>query len=187
MNIKNLGAHYPPAKQALETRRDERQAALAAGSTDPRVAQDLVALNNSLGQEDKNLTLFDSLPAGSKSRSVVLAMMTDQLLKSRRYQDVIPDGGAQAAFQKAADRYTAMMNSMGNSPAKAQMEEHFRDYTTRQGTKYFEALAGLKRDQDAKDLAAQILKFDSSATTRESLAEAAQRAQNTDLAQYLKQ
>jgi len=34
MNIKNLAVHYPPAQQALVTRRDESQAKVAAGSTD---------------------------------------------------------------------------------------------------------------------------------------------------------
>ena len=62
MDIKNLAAHYPPAQQALETRRDERQAKVAAGSTDFQTIQDLVSLNKALGQETKNLAVFDQLP-----------------------------------------------------------------------------------------------------------------------------
>jgi hypothetical protein len=54
------------------------------------------------------------------------------------------------------------------------------------GAHCFEALAGLKRNRDGKNLAGRILKFDSSAATRDLLAEAAKRAGNSELAGYVK-
>jgi thiol-disulfide isomerase/thioredoxin len=187
MNINNLAAHYPPARQALETRRDERQAKVAAGSTDFQTFQDLVALNKTLGQEEKNLALFDQLPGGSKTRQMILPVLTDQFLEAKRYADVLQGTDGKSAFNDSVERFHRMLDSFGNdNPMRKQMEENFRQFTVRTGAHYFEALAGLKRNQDGKDLAGQILKFDSSEATRTLLAEAAQRAENPELTQYVR-
>ena len=42
---------------------------------------------------------------------------------------------------------------------RKQVEGNLRQFTVTEGTHYFEALAGLKRNQDGKNLARQILKF----------------------------
>jgi thiol-disulfide isomerase/thioredoxin len=187
MNINNLAAHYPPARQALETRRDERQAKVAAGSTDFQTFQDLVALNKTLGQEEKNLALFDQLPGGSKTRQMILPVLTDQFLEAKRYADVLQGTDGKSAFNDSVERFHRMLDSFGNdNPMRKQMEENFRQFTVKTGAHYFEALAGLKRNQDGKDLAGQILKFDSSEATRTLLAEAAQRAENPELTQYVR-
>jgi thiol-disulfide isomerase/thioredoxin len=187
-DIKNLAAHYPPASQALETRRDERQAKVAAGSADFHVVQELVSLNKTLGQEEKNLALFDQLPTDSKTRDVISPLLTDQFLEAKRYADVLHGTDGKAGFEKAVDRFNKLMGSFGkDNPMRKQVEENSRQFTVGQGAHDFEALAGSKRNQEGKDLAGQILKFDSSPATRVLLAQAAQRAGNEDLSQFLKQ
>lgn len=187
MDIKNLAAKYPPARQALETLRDERQARVSGNSADRQTIQDLIALNGALGQDDKNLAVFDQLPAGSKLRDLISPLLAEQFLKARRYADVLQGTDGEAAFNKSAEAFDRTMKSMGdNTPLKKQMEEGLRKFTADKGATYFEALAGLKRNQDAKNLAAAILKFDSSESTHTLLAEAAQRAGNAELTQYVK-
>ena len=94
----------------------------------------------------------------------------------------------QPAFKKAVDHFDRWLQSVGkDSPIRGQMEEAMRKMTVNTGAHAFEALAGLKRNQDGKDLAGQILKFDSSPATRTALAEAAKRAGNAELAGYVKQ
>jgi thiol-disulfide isomerase/thioredoxin len=185
-DIKNLAAHYPPAKQALETRRDERQTKVAAGLTDAQMIRDLVAMNKALGQEEKNLALFDGLPAGSQGRNLISGMLRDQFLEAKRYADVLQGTDGKSAFAKAVERFNKTLDSLGkDTPTRKQVEVSFRQITVTEGTQYFEALAGLKRDQDAKELAGQILKFDASQTTRTLLGKAAQRTENTELSQYV--
>jgi thiol-disulfide isomerase/thioredoxin len=187
-DIKKLGAHYPPAQQALETRRDERQAKVTAGSTDIQTIQDLIALNKTLGQDGKNLVVFDRLPADSKTREIISPLLMDQLLDARRYGDVLQGTDGVSAFKQAVDRYDMMLGSVGkNNPMKERMEQSVRHLTVNTGAHSFEALAGLKRNQDGKELAGQILKFDSSPDTRTLLADAAQRAGNTELSDFVKQ
>jgi hypothetical protein len=59
--------------------------------------------------------------------------------------------------------------------------------TVASGAHSFAALAGLKRNDEGKELAQQILKFDSLPATRITLAQAAERAGNAELAQFVKQ
>jgi thiol-disulfide isomerase/thioredoxin len=188
MYINNLAAHYPPARQALENRRDERQAKVAAGSTDFPTIQDLVSLNKTLGQEARNLVVFDQLPADSKTRGLISPLLTDQFLEAKRYADVLQGTDGKAAFSKAVDRFNRMLGSLGkDNPMRERTEASFRQMTIKKGAQFFEALAGLNRNQEAKDLAGQILKFDSSPDTRASLAQAAQRAGNDELARFVRE
>jgi len=187
-DIKKLAAHYPPADQALESRRDERQAKVAAGSKDFSTIQDLIALNDTLGQAEKNLAVFDQLPAGSQTRGVISPLLTDQFLEAKRYGDVLQGTDGKSAFNKAVAQFNQMLDSLGkNNPMRERMEVNFRQFTVKSGAHSFEALAGLKRNQDGKDLAGQILKFDSSQDTHTLLADAAQRAGNADLSRFVKQ
>jgi thiol-disulfide isomerase/thioredoxin len=187
-DIKNLAAHYPTAQQALEARRDERQAKVTDGSKDYQTVMDLISLNSTLDQKEKNFAVFDLLPAGSPAKDYILTLFADQFLEAKRYADVLQGTDGKLAFKKSVDQFNQMINSMGkDSPMRQQMEENFRQMTTAKGAHNFEALAGLKRNQDGKELAGQILKFDSSPGTHTMLAEAAQRAGNDELAQFVKQ
>lgn len=186
MYLKNLAAHYAPARQALETRRDEREAKVAAGSTDLQTIQDLVSLNEALGQEKKDLTIFDQLPTDSRTRKLLAPMLTDEFLQAKRYSDVLHGTDGKSVFEDAVGRFHWAVDSRPKDDAvRKRLEESLRRFTVTTGARYFEALAGLKRNRDAKDLAELILKFDASPATRKSLAAAANRAGNTALAQYV--
>ncbi len=184
--LQSLGKKYPPAQKQLEAWRDERQAALPTNVTNGHAVQELISLNNALGDEKKNLALYDELPADSKGRDMARPLLTDQFLKNGRYADVLPAAGAKASFDQQAERFNSMVKTLANdNPSKAQMQSSLGQYMVRQGAKYFEALAGLKRNDEAKELAADILKFDSSAETKGLLGAAAKQAHNAELEQYL--
>jgi thiol-disulfide isomerase/thioredoxin len=187
-SIKNLGAEYPPALQALETRRDGCQTKVAAGSTDFGTVQDLIALNRTLDQDEKNLAVYDSLPAGSKIKEAVSSLLASEFLQAKRYSDVLQGTDGKSAFKQIMDRFNTMLNSLAkDDPMRDDKEQDLRRQTVEIGAQSFAALAGLKRNQDAKDLATQILKFDPSDDTRALLAEFAQRVGNDELSQFAKQ
>jgi thiol-disulfide isomerase/thioredoxin len=185
--IKQLAADYPPAGKALEARRDAAQARLAAGARDYQTVQDLVSLNNALGQKEKNFAVFDQLPAGNKGKDVILRLYADQFLQAKRYSDVLEGTDGIAPFKKSVDQFNQMLNPIAkDNPMRERMEETMRQLTVNAGAQYFEALAGLKRNQEGRELAGQILKFDSSPATRTLLVEAAVRAGDADLAKSIK-
>ena len=186
--IKDLGVRYPDARKALASRHDERQSKLLAGSTDQPIVLEIVALNGALDQKEKNLAVLDRLPVGSPIRDVVSDLIIDQLLMAKRYADILGGANGKSAFAKKVDLFNYMSDALDpKNPVRKETEEGYREYTVDAGTHYFEALAGLKRNQEGKELAQQILKFDASAATRVKLTEAANRAGNAELAQYVKQ
>jgi hypothetical protein len=186
--IKSLGTRYPAAEKALESRRDERQAKVLAGSTDLQTILELISFNTALDQKEKNLAVFDQLPAGGLARDTVCGLIIDQLLAAKRYADILGGKDGRSAFGLKVDQFNRMLATVAkDSPTRARMEENFRKYTVACGAHSFEALAGLKQNAEGKELAQQILKFDSSPETRATLAEAADRAGNAELAQFVKQ
>jgi thiol-disulfide isomerase/thioredoxin len=185
--IKELASRYPDAEKALESRRDERQAKLLAGDTNQPMVVELVYLNGALDQTEKNLAVFDRLPVGSPVRDVVRGRIIDQLLQAKRYADILDGRDGKAAFAMLVGVFNDMNDELSpENPQKDMYEQSYRKTTVDSGAHYFEALAGLKRNDEGKELAQQILKFDASAATRATLAEAAARAGNADLAQYVK-
>lgn len=180
--IKNLSADYPPALEALESRRDERDARVADGSASRQDVIDLVALNKSLEDSQKNLALYDRLPAGNPERVLVARQITPQLLEAKRYDDVLAGVDASAAF---AQRITLLERALATMrqdiPNREILQQTVRRSAATEGVSYYEALAGLHRNEEAQALRAQILKFDSSADTQAALAAAARRAGNPDL------
>jgi thiol-disulfide isomerase/thioredoxin len=183
-NLKKLAAHYPPAGKALKARCDERQAKIAAGVADLPTIQELKSLIINADQK-VNFAAFDRLPSANQGRDTLLELFADQFLEAKRYADVLQGTDGKSAFKQAVDRSKIMLQSVGtNNPV---MEESIHRLTLNKGAHAFEALAGLKRNQDGKELAGQILKFDSSPATRTLLVEAAQRAGNAELAGYVKE
>ena len=186
--IKDLGLRYPAAKKAMESERDERQAKLLSGSADQHTVYEIIQLNSALDQREKNLAVFDQLPSGSADREYVLPLLIDQLLAAKRYADILGGKDGKSAFAELVDGYNYMVDTLNpKNPQRGMYEKSYRNYTVMAGAHFFEALAGLKRNGEAKELAQQILKFDSSRATRIILAEAAERADNAELAQYVKQ
>jgi len=185
-DIQQLAAHYPPAGKALETRRDACQAKVADGTIDLQTIMDLIDLNGALDQKEKNLAVYDGLPAGSLTRGFVASQLTEQFLEAKRYADVLQGDDGSSAFRKQVNQFNRTLGVLSkNHPMREQMEAGARQMTVTAGAHYFEALAGLKRDRDAKELAGQILKFDSTQVTRDSLAKAAERAGNAELSGYV--
>jgi hypothetical protein len=186
-DIISLGKVYPPARQALETRRDEREAKVLSGSANQQVVRDLLRLNETLGQPEKNLVLFDHLAVGNPARSIVLESITEQLVEAKRYQDILAGDDPGAIFEKQLKQSQQGLSGLArSSPNRKHLERYYRQQTVSTGAQYFEALAGMQRSNEAETLADHVLQFDNTAATRDRLAQAAERAGNPELAKDVK-
>jgi thiol-disulfide isomerase/thioredoxin len=185
--IANLARRSPAARKALEDRRDERQTRALAGSVDQQTVLDLVSLNKALRQKEKNLVVFDQIPASSPLRAELANQIVDQLLENKRYADVLSGQDAQAIFRAQSERcQQALGGALKDNPMREHMEQSLRAYVVNKGASFFEALAGLKKNEQARDLAQDILKFDNSAETHSTLVAAANRVANAEMAQLVK-
>jgi thiol-disulfide isomerase/thioredoxin len=186
-DIDALGRKYPPARETLEKWRENGEAAMLSGSSNGTTVRDVVRLNEVLGERDRNLTLFDRLPAKSPSRAILLESVLDQLLSAKRYEEILKNADPSAVFSRAVQRVDDMLASLGKSATtKDRVERVLRERTVSTGSHYFEALAGVHNDDEAKTLADQILRFDSTETTKDKLVQGADRAGDTDLVKYIR-
>jgi thiol-disulfide isomerase/thioredoxin len=182
-DIMNLANHYPAAKEALVTRRDKRNAKLSGGSTDYQTVVDLISLNKTLGEEQRNMVVFDKLPADSQTRVIVRRLIVEQLLDAKRYADVLNGTDGKSDFERSVSRFNSVIGMLHNSTTQGLI----RSSTAKSGAQNFEALAGLKRNEEAQELGRLVLEFDSSQETRDELAKAANHAGNIELAEFAKQ
>lgn len=166
-DIAILGAHYPPALDALRARRDGVGRTLAG---DRDAAADFGAINHYLGEDNLTLEAFDKQPADSAEKSALGYWLFDMLIGAKRYRDAL------AAVP--IDRFKMQFDAM--RPAAAQ-NPSMRDYIAESAAKELEAAAGADRADDARALLKALLEFDSSETTKAAVREHLGRAGHPEL------
>jgi hypothetical protein len=174
MEIKSLGADYPPALAALRARRDAaRNSLLAPGSTQDD-ARDFSALNWALGEPKVTMALFDSLAAGDPRRHMLGNLVFDALLKARRYSEAAeawPAEKVRAEFDMGAK------GAWGPKPGgDAESQRMMREFVMKNAANGLEALAGSGKLDEARDLLKRMLAVEDSPWVRVILRERLKRA-----------
>lgn len=81
-----LGKVYEPAKTALVETRDRKQKAILDGTQDKRIFHDVVALNRTLGEEEKTVSLFEAVDAKHPATAKEYwPMAKDAVIAEKRY------------------------------------------------------------------------------------------------------
>ena len=166
-----LAAKYPPAREALVTRRDEAKVRLLGG--DARATSDFAALNDALGDHYSNISTFEQLPAGDPRRRAFGTRLMPVLISTRRYAEAI-DAMPAAAVLRLAESTLTPNGPNGKIPGA-------RLAAIRGQMRYVEMLAGGGDLASAQALVGKILAFDSSAETRALLRAAVERAERPEL------
>jgi len=159
-DLNKLGAKYPPALAALRERRDQAEQHLLANASDRTSAGEFAAINKTLGEEQKNIELFDKLPANDARRRGLLVRVYDQLIEQQRYTDAAA-AKPYSALVSAFSRNVEMLGQMPN-----EQKSVYRQYVSRTTAKNIEALAGAGELDNAGKLIGRLLEFDNSAETR---------------------
>jgi len=179
-SIADLARDYPPALAALEERRDQAQALFLGGNSDRKVASELNALNRALKEDAKTLALYDQLPADDSRRKMLGRALHQQLIAAQRYADAL-----------SAEPFTVMKKMWpgimaieqqprpANQPAQFRQMDH--EYCIRWIATRLEVLAGAGQLDDARELLATALAYDSSAEARTHYQEQLSRAGHADL------
>ncbi|HNQ21645.1 MAG TPA: thioredoxin family protein [Phycisphaerae bacterium] len=178
--IGELAADYPPAREALRTRRDAARERLLSGTArqlDPAL---LAMMNTELGDIEGTLSLYQQMHT-QQPHSVMTGLLrqyaVDSLLKAHRYAEIAELIDVKAAVRRAYDLHQE--DSQRPLPGGGGDVERFRAFERRtfveRNVKYYEALVGMERPEDAAAAAELILKVDDSASTYAALAAAALR------------
>ncbi len=183
-DIYELGQAYPPAIKALEERAEALGRALFNGGGEIE-AGDMVALNNKLGRETHTLAIYDQLRSVKTTSPQLLESLyegiVELLLKNKRYEDVIADGGPRMRdIEKSMQMFELTKNSFSEKDQK-----QFRAWTANDASAFFHAYLGTKQLEDARRIATRILNFDSSIDTFRTLVTLARQMEQAEIASEL--
>lgn len=160
--LAKLAKTYPPALSALQERRDAAEQRVRDSADDRQAAMDYTGLNRALGENQKTLALFDSLPADDQRRKGLVSGVSDQLLTAQRYADLVKATPySRMTFQFAT--LAGMIDSMKTPPEKT---AEIKSEVAKRTTNDIEALAGANQLDNANKLIGKLLEFDNSAETR---------------------
>ena len=184
-SIVQLGKSHPPALDALRQRRDAARKALEGGKADVRSVTDFTALNRSLGEPEQTLALYDAIKDNKSAppgiRKQLLSGSRDQLLKKKRYKELLVDTDARSAVRSS-------INSFRLASLLAPKDEDFRRIMRQgvieEGTKSYEALVGTGDRAGAAEVAASLIAIDPAIAYPELIA-AAGRAGDSSTAEEL--
>ena len=161
--IVQLGRTYPAALDELRKRRDAAGKEIETGKADFPTAMGFAALNSNLGEPQQTLALFDRIKADKSQPAMVRQYLfdqaLDQLLKAKRYKEVVAGSDAKAKVRERIARHERRKGSYSNDPS-------FGTFMKRQvsvdGAKYYEALLGSGDRTGAAEVAALLVAFDPS-------------------------
>jgi len=172
-DIVRLGYNYPPAREALEKRRDAFMAKLKEGETSMELASDYANLNRTMGESDQTLTFFDSLSTDNEMRQALAKSVFPLLLKKKRYADILATNDLSSGVERIFALFERMEEDRQKNESRMPSEEVARlqaKYTIHAGSEYYQVYLGLKKKQEAAVLAQRILSLDQGAETYHELA-----------------
>ena len=102
--IVQLGQTHPAALDELRKRRDAAGKEIESGKADFHTAMGFAALNSNLGEPQQTLALFDRIKADKSQPAMVRQYLfdqaLDQLLKAKRYKEVVAGSDAKAKVRE---------------------------------------------------------------------------------------
>jgi len=163
--IAQLGEKYPPAKAALQLRRDAREELVRGGEKDFNVLMEWLSLNGYLNDKERELTLLKELQNSGKLeekvKDQIIASNFDRLLEDQRYDvlsEYLDDFGHKFMFQIFHHEEAALFpEKYKRRDAPVSMADYWKRHISDEGAKVFELALGVKKELQADEIAKRIL------------------------------
>jgi thioredoxin-like negative regulator of GroEL len=166
MKVQALAGEFPPAKEALEARRQDLLKAFLAAPGQVEHAVDLTAFNGLLREPEATLAVFDGLAPDSPGRGPLGRMVRQTLVDRQRYEDA-------AAFFPQSEVQALVERIPAGAVEGGDMGAHSRFSAAGVAV---EALAGSGRGEEARSLVHKLLALDASLKARALLRKRLQRS-----------
>ncbi len=200
-----LGKVYPPALDALRARRDTAERAVldfaseatqsAPGGPSASFqmilanALEMTSINRELGEAARTLAVHEELgnrgPVGLELRKALVGEVIDLLIEKRRYDEIVDSAGdVFERFEAGVRKYrqSALARPSSGRRVRDGLDAYMRQRVAIDSGKYFEALLGVGRLNEAEELASRVIKFDPSPVAFSLLIDHAVRAKAFDAA-----
>jgi hypothetical protein len=191
--IAELSKKYPPARIALEIRRNAREELIREGEKDFDVVSEWTSLNRSLGEKDRELVLLQELQdRGVLDKSLkdrIIDSNFERLLVEKRYDflsEYLDHCGHKFLFQIFHYEEAALFPEKYKlKGASTSMTDYWKQHIRDEGAKVFELALGTKKNLQADEIAKRILLHCNDADSYNKLMDAASRAGQKNKAREL--
>lgn len=204
-SLARLGAVHPPARTAMEERRNRLQLAIDGHTATPEEGGEFAALNHFLGEDERTLDAYNRLSQDGKPaqqlRFLLFRNVFDRLLEARRYQDILKGcGPVEEHLDRSIEAFEftkAMVDGRMSVPAppgisavvarrifeanKPKLLEMGMNDVLETGGKFYETLLGASRVEEASRIADRLIDFSSTGRTYAALIRHALNAARPDL------
>jgi hypothetical protein len=195
-DIARLGTVYPPARQALLDRRDQREKLLLDGQGGYIEFAELDAVNRALADESRTLQVYDRLPEIGPARKDAFPVVFDGLLEARRYATIVAHAAdphrlierqIESAQQAAAPSFMTRRFLRGHAIEYDEYVHWIRQRPVETAADWVEVYAGAGDTIAARKLVRRIMEYDDSSKTIDTLLAHARRAGNPEVVSYVEQ
>lgn len=191
--IARLGEKYPPAKLALQFRRDAREQLLRDGEKDFDVVMEWLCINRYLGEKDRELELLKDLQQrgilGEKVKRQIIDSNFERLLEEKRYSmldEYFDEFGSNFMMQIFTFELEVLFPEKYKRKGRSEsMPDFWKNHIVAEGAKVFELALGVRKDLQADETAKRVLWLSSDVESYAMLTAAALRAGRKDKAREL--
>jgi hypothetical protein len=159
-----VGAHYPPAFDAIRQRRTGLEQLLTARPGRPDLLVRLIEVNRLLHEPSATLAFYDRLPPDSPVRTTLLPRLFSQFVEAKRYADAL-----KARPYRAFVRQFDQLDELKAQDPESNMIGMLTMRIVTQGPMEAEALAGTGDAATAIRLVERILSLKDTPSVRASL------------------
>ena len=149
------------ADEATKAACDDESKEIEAEKADLNTAMGFAALNSNLGEPQQTLAVFDRIKADKLQPAVVRQYLfgtaLDELLKAKRYKEIVAESGAKAKVHERISRHEREKGRYPNDPS---LRTFMKRQVSVDGAKYYEALLGSGDRPGAAEVAAMLVGFD---------------------------
>lgn len=163
--LAELADFYPPAREALEQRRDAARKLMLGEAQDRDAAAEFAGISRALKDGPGLVAALDQIPGGDVRRLWLAGAAQDELIAARRYADALegrPYSSMISLFELSA-RERPLSASVPN-PEEVRKRE--RAYLIGMTAKNIEMLAGAGQLANARALAARLAAYDKTEATQ---------------------
>lgn len=183
--IAKLGAVYPPALDALRSRRDAVERSLFADLTRMKGLSDYSDLNHYLNEDEKTLALFDQIPAGDPLRTKFGLSVYRLLVRTGRHAEAVearPYKSMISLFEAVIEN---PVPSGFSKRDRLELERNIRGHSINSAATDIEVLARAGKLASARAFVKKLLAYDDTSKTRRLLRDTFIRAGRPELADDL--
>ena len=192
LKISTMGDQFPPAREAIEIRRNNLAYLIKEGKADRRDINEFSEMNDELNESQKTMELYFEIKEAHQIPKILqerfASVVWEKLVIQKKYKDLVGIARILANIEAflIAEYEVSSTFPYGKKAEDPRYMQGLKEKINKEVFLVYEALIAIKNDKVANNLKRWILRFRDDSETYEILIKAAMNAGRADLIEFLK-